>query len=205
MVRQAEMKSYENRVIFHRMADTIGYMEIENVIVSCGTCYEMLESYELDTIFPDAELIDINEYIVKNKLYAAELPKHRRLIYHDPCHSPLKLYGFEKTIASVTGVQPELFPYCCGEGGTLALSTPVLSNSLRERKARRIAPMLTRKNQILLTTCPSCMQGLSKLKSRVSVTVKPLNVFLADCCLGPGWKRKFLRDIKKGGYEHVLF
>lgn len=205
MVRQAEMKSYENRVIFHRMADTVGYMEIENVIVSCGTCYEMLESYELDTIFPDAELIDINEYIVKNKLYAAELPKHRRLIYHDPCHSPLKLYGFEKTIASVTGVQPELFPYCCGEGGTLALSTPVLSNSLRERKARRIAPMLTRKNQVLLTTCPSCVQGLSKLKSRVSVTVKPLNVFLADCCLGQGWKRRFIRDVKKGGYEHVLF
>ncbi|HPB81050.1 MAG TPA: DUF3683 domain-containing protein [Spirochaetota bacterium] len=201
----AEMKSYENRVVFHKMADIIGYMDIDKIIVSCGTCYEMLEEYELDSIFPEAELMDINEYIVLNKMYQSDRAVDTRVLYHEPCHTPLKHYGYETTLHSVVGATPELVPYCCGEGGTLALSTPLLSNSLRNRKVTDITPMINGKNTLLLTTCPSCYQGLSKMRSRIPVTVKPMVVYFAETFLGNNWKRKFLRDVKRGGFENILF
>jgi Fe-S oxidoreductase len=155
--RLAETKSYENRVIFHKMADVMGYMEIESVIVSCGTCYEMLESYELGTVFPEAELMDVSEYIVKNGLYGGAgnaCDEKEVLLYHDPCHSPLKHYGYKKTISAAAGRIPELIPFCCGEGGTLALSTPDLSNSLRTRKVRILAPFVEKKHTTLLPPSP---------------------------------------------------
>ncbi len=206
--RLAETKSYENRVIFHKMADVMGYMEIESVIVSCGTCYEMLESYELGTVFPEAELMDVSEYIVKNGLYNSggeSRDEKEVLLYHDPCHSPLKHYGYKKTISATAGREPELIPFCCGEGGTLALSTPDLSNSLRTRKVKILAPLVEKKHTTLLTTCPSCVQGLSKIRSRLPISVKSLNIYLAERHLGPGWKKRFLRDVKRGGFENVLF
>jgi len=206
--RLAETKSYENRVIFHKMADVMGYMEIESVIVSCGTCYEMLESYELGTVFPEAELMDVSEYIVKNGLYGGAgnaCDEKEVLLYHDPCHSPLKHYGYKKTISAAAGRIPELIPFCCGEGGTLALSPPDLSNSLRTRKVRILAPFVEKKHTTLLTTCPSCVQGLSKIRSRLPLSVKSLNIYLAERHLGQGWKKRFLRDVKRGGFENILF
>jgi Fe-S oxidoreductase len=36
----------ENRVLFHRVANTLNYMDIKTVIVSCGTCMDQLLKYE---------------------------------------------------------------------------------------------------------------------------------------------------------------
>ncbi len=44
----------ENRVLFHRIANTLNYMDIRTVIVSCGTCMDQLMKYEFEKIFPAA-------------------------------------------------------------------------------------------------------------------------------------------------------
>jgi len=202
---QAELKSYDNRVKFHKMANIISYMEIGHVLVTCGTCFEMLESYEMGNIFPDAEIMDVSEYVRKNGLYAAEGAPKGKVLYHDPCHTPLKHSGYREIIPSLTGANARLLPYCCGEGGTLALSTPELSNSLRERKAEDLRRLNFSGRAVLLTTCPSCVQGLSRLERDFPVKVKPLVVHAAEKYLGKDWKKKFLKEVKKGGYESIIF
>jgi Fe-S oxidoreductase len=55
----------DNRVLFHRVANTLNYLDIKTVVVSCGTCYDQLQGYEFDKIFPGCRIIDIHEYLLE--------------------------------------------------------------------------------------------------------------------------------------------
>lgn len=44
----------ENRVLFHRVATTLNYLDIKTVVVSCGTCYDQLSQYRFEDIFENA-------------------------------------------------------------------------------------------------------------------------------------------------------
>ena len=55
----------DNRVLFHRVANTLNYLDIRTVIVSCGTCMDQLLEYEFGTIFPGCRLLDIHEYLLE--------------------------------------------------------------------------------------------------------------------------------------------
>ena len=44
----------DNRVLFHRVANTLNYLDIKTVIVSCGTCFDQLQKYEFEEIFRGA-------------------------------------------------------------------------------------------------------------------------------------------------------
>ncbi len=57
--------STENRVLFHRIANTLNYLDIKTVIVSCGTCMDQLLKYEFEKIFPGCRLLDIHEYLME--------------------------------------------------------------------------------------------------------------------------------------------
>ncbi len=204
-VKQAKIKSYENRVIFHRIAETVGYMDIEDVIVSCGTCHEMLSKYQIENIFSGGALIDINEFIAREELYKNK--KHNiPLLDHEPCHTPLKLLGADRTFNAVLGTTPVMIPNCCGEGGTLSLSTPEISNELRRRKKLNIFDITGKKGKTtVLTTCPSCVQGLSRIQGDISVKGKSLVLYLAEQYLGKNWKKKFIKDVKgQNGIERII-
>jgi Fe-S oxidoreductase len=157
---QAELRSYENRIILHRIAESVGYMEISTIIVSCGTCLEMLGRYEMENIFPGAHLMDIDEYLVKEGLYSGNGRAAEAFLYHEPCHTPLKSLGYEKTIHSLLGARSIAVPDCCGEAGTLSLSRPDISCSIRLRKRENLEANLDLAKPILLTTCPSCVLGI---------------------------------------------
>jgi FAD/FMN-containing dehydrogenase/Fe-S oxidoreductase len=202
--QEADTKSYENRVLFHRISDIISYMDIKDVIVTCGTCYEMLDKYKIENMFHDSHIIDANEFIARHNLYSKD--NMEKIYYHDPCHTPLKGLGVNKTFESLLGCRPQSIPNCCGEGGTMSLSTPDISNSLRNRKSSNIASHFCKKENItVLTTCPSCVQGLSRINDRISVSGKSMVVFLAESFLGKNWKREFLADVvKKDGIERII-
>ncbi len=203
-IKEAETKSYENRVIFHRIADIVSYMEIENVIVSCGTCFEMLDRYNIENIFPNSSIIDINEFVAKESLYQKKVTE--TLYYHDPCHSPLKSMGMDKTFDKILGAKPVSAPNCCGEGGTMSLSTPHISNSLRERKQNNFISLLGKRDNVtILTTCPMCVNGLSKINGKLSVNGKAMSVYLAETFLGKNWKKDFIRSVTKNdGIERII-
>ncbi len=206
----AETKNYENRVIFHKMAETVNYMDIKGVLVTCGTCFEMLEAGELETIFDGSQLMDVNEFISLENLYNGNSDNSNNqetdLLYHDPCHSPLKKHGWKKAFQNVLGTTPQTSPNCCGEGGTMSLSTPDISNTLRSRKKDNIISNsnLKKNKATVLTTCPSCVQGLSKIQDKVSIKGKHLTVFLAEQFLGKGWQKKFIKEVKNQGIEKIL-
>jgi FAD/FMN-containing dehydrogenase/Fe-S oxidoreductase len=202
---QTDMKSYENRVIFHRIADTAGYLNFDAVIVSCGTCYEMLEKYEIENIFNNVTLMDINEFLVREQLFSHKNSADGNLLYHEPCHTPLKHFGYERTFKELFGNKPVSIPNCCGEAGTLALSRPDISNILRVRKENNLNDIKINSQVEVLTTCPSCVMGLSKLNNNHKVSGKSLVVYNAEQFLGKDWQKKFLRTIKKKGVEKILF
>ncbi|MHC1736609.1 MAG: DUF3683 domain-containing protein [Ignavibacteriaceae bacterium] len=202
---KSELKSYENKMIFHKMAGAAGYMNFSAVIVSCGTCFEMLEKDETEGIFNGIKLTDINEFIVSEGLYREEKRGAAALFYHEPCHTPLKHYGYEKTFESLYSESPVSIPNCCGEAGTLALSRPDITNILSERKSENTLRLKLPANQEILTTCPSCIMGLSKINHKQKVTAKSLAVFNAENFLGKRWKKDFLKKAKAGGVEEILF
>jgi FAD/FMN-containing dehydrogenase/Fe-S oxidoreductase len=202
----ADLKSYENRVVLHRISDTVRYMDIKDVIVSCGTCFEMLEKYDMENIFSGARVCDIHEFLVDENIPAVTGPVSGTLFYHEPCHSPLRIHGAKKVFNALFNADHELIPNCCGEGGTMALSTPAIANALRERKIINITECTEAPSGSILTTCPSCVQGLSKIRGELPVIGKHLSVYAAEMMLGRGWKQKFIHEIKlRKAVERVLY
>ena len=51
---KAEQMSTNNRVAFHRMANTLNYLDIKTVVVSCGTCYDRSKNTALKKSSPAA-------------------------------------------------------------------------------------------------------------------------------------------------------
>ena len=205
---RASLKSFENRVVFHRMADSLGSSEIDAVLISCGTCREMLEQYDLGRVFRNAPLMDINEFLVQRDLvspHRADRPATGRLLYHEPCHTPLKSPGFDATVRALLGATPVLVPECCGEAGTLSLSRPDISCILRRRKAEPVKEVSAGGEHEILTTCPSCVAGLSKQWNGRQVTGKSLIVRVAEEQIGSGWERDALRMLKKGAVAKIPF
>ena len=94
---QAEKMITDNRVLFHRVANTLNYLDIKTVVVSCGTCYDQLAGYEFEKIFPGCRIIDIHEFLME-KGVRLEGVVGTRYMYHDPCHSPMKLQDPLKTV-----------------------------------------------------------------------------------------------------------
>ncbi len=92
----------ENRVLFHRVANTLNYMDIKTVIVSCGTCMDQLLKYEFEQIFPGCRLLDIHEYLME-KGYSLDGVSGQHYVYHDPCHSPMKTYQPIKVTEALLG------------------------------------------------------------------------------------------------------
>ena len=192
----------DNKVMFHKIASMVEYMGIESTVLSCGTCYEMLGTYGLENIFKGSDILDINDFIVKNNL----LPQvcSEQIIYHEPCHSPMKDTDSEAVIEHLTGSQPKLTPNCCGDGGTLALSTPEISNTLRERKKRNLKQLSDKRNLTVLTSCPACVQGLSKINDDITVEAKSIIVYLAEKHLGKNWKDDFIKEVSVRGVDKAM-
>ena len=196
-----------NRVLFHRLATTLNYLDIRTVIVSCGTCLDQLEHYEFGRIFPGSRLIDIHEYLLERGVKLDGVAGERYL-YHDPCHTPMKLRAPLETVRAIAGGAVQLSERCCGEAGTLALTRPDVSTQVRFRKEeelRRGAAALGGEGPVkVLTSCPSCLQGLSRFDDDAGTRADYLVVEMARRLLGEDWLPQFVRKANAGGIERVL-
>jgi len=125
-------------VLFHRLANTLNYMDIKTVIVSCGTCMDQLLKYEFEQIFPGCRLLDIHEYLMEQG-FKLEGVDGVQYLYHDPCHTPMKTYNPIQVAEELMGEPVLLSDRCCGEAGTLAVSRPDISSQIRFRKQEELA------------------------------------------------------------------
>ena len=204
---QGDQISYDNRVLFHRIKNALSYLDFEAVVVSCGTCYDQLTRYELEQVFPDAPLIDIHEYLMQQGVQSSAV-EGIAYMYHDPCHSPLKRHGSQAAIKTLLGQSAVKSEECCGEAGTLAVAHPEIAGKIRTRKEEQMriarAQMPEAETQKVLTSCPSCLQGLSRLEGETGVEADYIVVELANHLLGEDWQQQFIERVKQGGIERVL-
>jgi FAD/FMN-containing dehydrogenase/Fe-S oxidoreductase len=203
----------DNRVLFHRMANTLNYLDIKTVVVSCGTCYDQLAGYEFEKIFPGCRIIDIHEFLLEKGI-KLEGAKGVRYMYHDPCHSPMKLQDPLKTVNSLVttedGTTIAKNERCCGESGTLAVTRPDISSQVRFRKEiemKKGAGDLQDgfDGQVkVLTSCPSCLQGLSRFDEDSGTKADYIVVEMANHLLGENWMADYVKNANSGGIERVL-
>ena len=132
-------------------------------------------------------------------------------LYHDPCHSPMKHHPPIEVAAKLVGQPVALSDRCCGEAGTFAIARPDIATQVRYRKqeeleegVRQVTVEGPRDRVKVLTSCPACLQGLSRYRDEVAVEPAYIVTELADRQLGEGWQKRFLDTVKAGGIERVL-
>jgi len=161
---KANQITTDNRVLFHRVANTLNYLDIKTVIVSCGTCMDQLLKYQFDKIFPGCRLLDIHEYLLEKNVTLKQVQGTRllheslmkstsseqqatalpapslrdavpvRYMYHEPCHTPMKTYKSQQVVDTLMGTTVPLNERCCGESGTFGVATPQIATQVRFRK-----------------------------------------------------------------------
>jgi FAD/FMN-containing dehydrogenase/Fe-S oxidoreductase len=198
-----------NRVLFHRIANTLNYLDIKTVLVSCGTCLDQLMEYQFDKIFPGCRIMDIHEYMMEKGVKLDQVGG-TKYMYHDPCHTPIKLHNPINTVKTLMGSDVKLSERCCGEAGTFAASRPDVATQVRFRKAEeidRVAADLrgpATETVKILTSCPSCLQGMLRYSEDSKVEADYIVVELAKLKLGENWLAEFVAKANAGGIEKVL-
>jgi FAD/FMN-containing dehydrogenase/Fe-S oxidoreductase len=204
----------DNRVLFHRVANTLNYLDIKTVVVSCGTCYDQLQGYEFEKIFPGCRIIDIHEFLLE-KGVRLEGVTGTRYMYHDPCHSPMKTYEPLKVVNQLmnSDLNGKIAnnARCCGESGTFAVTRPDVSTQVRFRKAQEVqkGAAAVRADGFagdvkVLTSCPSCLQGLKRYNDEAEIEADYIVVEIAKHVLGEHWMRDYVAAANSGGIERVL-
>lgn len=203
-----------NRVLFHRLANTLNYLDIKTVLISCGTCLKQLKDYHFEEIFPGCRLMDVHEYLLEKGMSVTGAD-NVRYMYHDPCHTPFAAPVPVKTVNAIlhpadgsTVLQTDT---CCGESGTFAVARPDIATQVRFKKEENILKVKNvlcaqrdRSSVKILTTCPGCLQGISRYSDSTGTQAEFLAVELAQLKLGSQWLSRFVTQVTAEGIERVL-
>jgi len=211
---QAEKIITDNRVLFHRVANTLNYLDIRTVVVSCGTCFDQLQGYKFEDIFPNCRIIDIHEFLLEKGL-RMEGVSGVRYMYHDPCHTPIKQHDplqlVNQLMNSTLNGNIARNDRCCGESGTFAVTRPDIATQVRFRKEQEMTRGADKlrtdgfQGKVkVLTSCPSCLQGLQRYSDDAGTEADYIVVEMARHVLGPEWLEQYVKQANAGGIERVL-
>ncbi|MFN0186934.1 MAG: DUF3683 domain-containing protein [Aquabacterium sp.] len=211
---RADKMITDNRVLFHRVANTLNYLDIKTVVVSCGTCFDQLQGYRFEEIFPGCRIIDIHEFLLERNV---TLPGGGTYLYHDPCHSPMKQREPMKTVRGLIGEGVVKSERCCGESGTLGVTRPDIATQVRFRKEeelrqseselRATGALSADANLKILTSCPSCLQGLSRYQGDLQNGLLEADYIVVEMVRrihGESWMQDYVAQANAGGIERVL-
>jgi Fe-S oxidoreductase len=171
---------------------------------------DQLMKYEFDKIFPGCRLLDIHEYLMEKGIHLDGV-EGVRYMYHDPCHTPMKQYAPLTVVNRLMGTDVTLNDRCCGESGTLAMTRPDVSTQVRFRKEEEMREGAGRLRADgfagavkVLTSCPSCLQGLSRFDDDAGTKADYIVVEIAKRLLGANWMADYVEKANAGGIERVL-
>jgi Fe-S oxidoreductase len=172
---------------------------------------DQLQKYQFDKIFPGCRLLDIHEYLMEKGL-ALDGLQGVRYMYHDPCHTPIKTYDAKQVVNQLMGRDDiGINDRCCGESGTFAVMRPDIATQVRFRKEEEMRKGAARVRADgfagpvkVLTSCPSCLQGLQRFDPDSDTTADYIVVEMARHLLGEGWMKDFVEKANRGGIERVL-
>jgi Fe-S oxidoreductase len=116
-----------------------------------------------------------------------------------------------KVVTQLMGQPVDLNERCCGEAGTLAVTRPDISTQVRFRKEQemRLGADQLRADGFdgkvkILTSCPSCLQGLARYDNDAGTSADYIVVELARHLLGKNWLADYVAKANRGGIERVL-
>jgi Fe-S oxidoreductase len=122
---------------------------------------------------------------------------------------PLKTVN--SLITTVDAQKIEKNERCCGESGTLAIARPDISTQVRFRKEEEMLKGVDKlradgfKGDVkVLTSCPSCLQGLNRYNDDTSTEADYIVVEIARHLLGENWMPEYVNRANQGGIERVL-
>jgi len=114
-------------------------------------------------------------------------------------------------VQTVDNVKIEKNDRCCGESGTFAVSRPDISTQVRFRKEQEMVKGADKLREDgftgdvkILTSCPSCLQGLSRYNDDSGTTADYIVVEMARHLLGENWLPDYVANANNGGIERVL-
>ena len=184
-------------------------LKATTLVTACGTCRESLESFDFAGELDDPlSHLDVLQFVM-GRLEVPAAPGHT-VIYHAACHAEWTGAAKNKAaemyrtaLADMTGSRVTLSPYCCGESGLGALTSPQIYNRLRERKKDQLERDLSGDTAQcpVVVGCPSCRVGIRRSvmglgrKNRVLHTAE----YLAEQVGGPNWKKDFRSQLKAAG------
>ena len=133
----------------------------------------------------------------------------------------MKLQDPMKTVKALVGDAVVKSDRCCGESGTLGVTRPDISTQVRFRKEEELlkneqqlvalkaeqAVPATNKPTKILTSCPSCLQGLSRYGDDLNnglLEADYVVVEMANQILGENWMPAYVAQANNGGIERVL-
>ncbi len=201
-------------MLFHRVANTLNYLDIRTVVVSCGTCYDQLQGYEFEEIFPGCRIIDIHEYLME-KGVRLEGVTGVRYMYHDPCHSPMKSYDPLKVVNSLMNdvaqrphrEERPLLRRVRHAGDDAARTSRPRCGFARKRRCARAREQLRAagaqrgQDADLLPLLPA---GPEALQRRRRLDADYIVVEIARHVLGENWMAEYVARANAGGIERVL-
>jgi Fe-S oxidoreductase len=122
-----------------------------------------------------------------------------------------------KTVKALVGPQVLRSERCCGESGTLGVTRPDIATQVRFRKEQELrrgeaqlrssGAVDAASNVKILTSCPSCLQGLSRYQGDLSnglLEADYIVVEMARRILGESWMQDYVERANRGGIERVL-
>ena len=122
-----------------------------------------------------------------------------------------------KTVKALVGENVLKSERCCGESGTLGVTRPDISTQIRFRKTEEIrkgeatlranGEVGAKENVKILTSCPSCLQGLSRYQDDLQnglLEADYIVVEMAREILGENWMPEYVKLANEGGIERVL-
>ena len=137
----------------------------------------------------------------------------------------MKLQEPMKTVRALVGPDVLKSERCCGESGTLGVTRPDIATQVRFRKEEELRQDeaalrelqkvaghtdLSKKGQDnikILTSCPSCLQGLSRYQDDLQnglLEADYIVVEMARKILGEQWMPEYVKAANNGGIERVL-
>jgi hypothetical protein len=135
----------------------------------------------------------------------------------------MKLQEPMKTVKALLGPNVLKNERCCGESGTLGVTRPDISTQIRFRKEEELrkdeaalrrlrasAPAggaAAQANVKILTSCPSCLQGLLRYEDDLAgglLEADYIVIEMARLILGENWLPDYVARANAGGIERVL-
>lgn len=175
-----------------------------HLITACGSCREGLRECNLSPGHGPALIQQDALQFVLQRLNVPPAEAHAPrsdILYHASCHSEWS--GVDGTKAGQVYARAlsrhlqapvRISPYCCGESGLGAMTSPAVYNKLRQRKIGQLREDLAGRDpaEPILVGCPSCRIGLTRCLKELG---RPANVvhaveYLAATLAGRSWKKK---------------